>query len=154
MLWEMVAMCYQSAGQQWDSFFCICQSRLQLAHQWKRKILKHSYHWPSQLWKEILLRPLKDIFQTFSNPTSDKYPWVGAEKANMIFLNAFRWLSGLINGTIFSLYQKATRYTFMLRKIVLVQICPLKRTPPYLPQAKDILNILVSITVPMNKKMR
>lgn len=42
----------------------------------------------------------------------------------------------------------------MLRKIVLVQICPLKRTPPYLPQAKDILNILVSITVPMNKKMR
>ena len=43
-----------------------------------------------------LLTPLKDIFQTFSNQANDKYGWVGAEKAEVIFLNDFRWTSDMI----------------------------------------------------------
>ena len=50
-----------------------------------------------------LLRRLEDIFQTFSNPASDKYLWVGAEKAEVIFLKDFRWTSDLIKWNDFLL---------------------------------------------------
>ena len=37
--------------------------------------------------KTFLLSPLREIFNTFSDPASDKYAWLGAEKAEIIFLN-------------------------------------------------------------------
>ena len=46
--------------------------------------------------KKFLLRQLEDIFQTFPNPANDKYGWVGAEKAEVIFLKDFCWTSDLI----------------------------------------------------------
>ena len=41
--------------------------------------------------KTFLLNPLNAIFNTFSNPASTSFPWVGAEKAEILFLNDFRW---------------------------------------------------------------
>ena len=40
---------------------------------------------PANCGKTFLLTPLRDIFDTFSNPAKDKYAWVGAEKCQLIF---------------------------------------------------------------------
>ena len=45
---------------------------------------------PANCGKTFLLRPLEIIFKTFSNPGNDKYGWVGANKAEVVFLNDFR----------------------------------------------------------------
>ena len=46
--------------------------------------------------KTFLLRPLELLYNTFSNPAADKYAWVGAAKAEIIWLNDFRWTRELI----------------------------------------------------------
>ena len=46
---------------------------------------------PSNCGKTFLLKPLELIFETFANPASHKYAWVGAHDAEIIFLNDFRW---------------------------------------------------------------
>ena len=42
------------------------------------------------------LSPLQKIFNTFSNPANGKYAWLGAQKAEIIFLNDFRWSQEII----------------------------------------------------------
>lgn len=51
---------------------------------------------PTNCGKTFLLSPLQLIFETFSNPANDKYAWLGAEEAEVIFLNDFRWSSEMI----------------------------------------------------------
>ena len=51
---------------------------------------------PANCAKTFLLTPLTKIFESFSNPANDKYAWLGAEKAELIFLNDFRWSSEMI----------------------------------------------------------
>ena len=45
----------------------------------------------------FLLSRLQLIYKTFSNPTNNKYAWLGLEKAEVIFLNYFRWSSEMIS---------------------------------------------------------
>lgn len=42
------------------------------------------------MWENIL-NPLNYVYNTFSNPASSSFAWVGAESAEIIFLNDFRW---------------------------------------------------------------
>ena len=51
---------------------------------------------PGNCGKTFLLRPLEIIFKIFLNPAINKYRWVGADKAEVIFLNDFDWSSELI----------------------------------------------------------
>ena len=51
---------------------------------------------PANCAKTFILKPLQMIFETFSNPANNKYAWLGAEKAQLIFLNDFRWSSEMI----------------------------------------------------------
>lgn len=51
---------------------------------------------PASCGKTFLLKPIEYIFNTFVNPTKDKYAWVGADQAEAIFLNDFRWSAELI----------------------------------------------------------
>ncbi|PIK38661.1 hypothetical protein BSL78_24510 [Apostichopus japonicus] len=46
---------------------------------------------PANCGKTFILAPLTQIFKVFSNPASTSFAWVGAEKAEVIFLNDFRW---------------------------------------------------------------
>lgn len=46
---------------------------------------------PANCGKTFLLDPLNSIYYTFTNPASTSFAWVGAEKAEVIFLNDFRW---------------------------------------------------------------
>ncbi len=51
---------------------------------------------PANCGKTFLLDPLNKIFHTFTNPASTSFPWVGAEKAEVVFLNDFRWSPQII----------------------------------------------------------
>ena len=48
---------------------------------------------PSNCAKTFMLRPLTSIFQDrlFDNPANDKYAWVGADEAEVILLQDFRF---------------------------------------------------------------
>ena len=41
--------------------------------------------------KLFILSPLKVIYKTFCNPATGSFVWLGAENAEIIFLNYFRW---------------------------------------------------------------
>ncbi|XP_044166008.1 uncharacterized protein LOC122950000 [Acropora millepora] len=51
---------------------------------------------PTNCGKTFLLNPLNVIYNTFTNPASSSFAWVGAEKAECIFLNDFRWSASII----------------------------------------------------------
>ena len=51
---------------------------------------------PANCGKTSLLRPLQSLYKTFSNPSNDKYAWLGVENSEVIFLNDFRWSPELI----------------------------------------------------------
>ena len=46
---------------------------------------------PANCGKTFILRPLTEIFKCFVSPASGTFAWVGAEKAEVIFLNDLRW---------------------------------------------------------------
>ena len=46
--------------------------------------------------KTFLLNPLNKVFITFTNPACTSFAWVGAEKAEVVFLNDFRWSPQII----------------------------------------------------------
>ena len=58
---------------------------------------------PTNCGKTFLLKPLELIFATFLNSAADKYAWVGADKAEIILLNDFRWSKELIEWKSFLL---------------------------------------------------
>ena len=58
---------------------------------------------PANSGKTFLLNPLTSIYRTFSNPASTSFAWVGAEEAECIFLNDFRWSQQVIQW-LFSSY--------------------------------------------------
>ena len=55
---------------------------------------------PAKTGKTFILNPLNVVFKAFSNPASSTFPWVGAEKAEVIFLT-FDGMLKPSNGTIF-----------------------------------------------------
>ncbi len=58
---------------------------------------------PTNCGKAFLLRLLELIFKIFSILAADRYAWVGAENAEIIFLNDFRWSKELIEWKSFLL---------------------------------------------------
>ena len=53
-------------------------------------------HGSSNCGKNFVLAPLKLIYKTFSNPAMGSFAWIGAEEAEVIFLNDFGWEPKLI----------------------------------------------------------
>ena len=46
---------------------------------------------PANCGKTFLLKPLCFLFKAFENPATGTFAWVGVERAEIIFLNDFRW---------------------------------------------------------------
>lgn len=46
---------------------------------------------PANCGKTFILNPLTSIYNTFCNPATGSFAWIGVEKAECIFLNDFRW---------------------------------------------------------------
>ena len=51
---------------------------------------------PANSGKTFLLNPLTCVYETFCNPACTSFAWVGAEEAECIFLNDFRWSKQII----------------------------------------------------------
>ena len=51
---------------------------------------------PANCGKTFILSPLTTIFDAFCNPASTSFAWVGADQAEIIFLNDFRWKKEII----------------------------------------------------------
>ncbi len=47
-------------------------------------------HGPANSGKTFILSPLKVIYETFCNPATGTFAWLGAEEAEVIFLNDFK----------------------------------------------------------------
>ena len=56
---------------------------------------------PSNCGKTFLLSPLTKIYRCFSNPATGSFAWLGIEKAEVIYLNDFRWTSKIIEWSDF-----------------------------------------------------
>ena len=48
-------------------------------------------HGETNCGKSFILSPLKLIYKAFCNPATGSFAWIGAEDAEIIFLNDFRW---------------------------------------------------------------
>ena len=46
---------------------------------------------PANCGKTFLLGPVTKIFKCFQNPAASSFAWLGAEEAEVILLNDFRW---------------------------------------------------------------
>ena len=55
-------------------------------------------HGPTNCGKSFILSPLKVIYKTFCNPATGSFAWIGAEDAEIIYLNDFRWHPKIIAG--------------------------------------------------------
>ena len=51
---------------------------------------------PANCGKTFIISPLTVIYDAFCNPASTTFAWVGAEKAEIIFLNDFQWSPQII----------------------------------------------------------
>ena len=51
---------------------------------------------PTNCGKTFMLKPLGSIFRVFSKPANDKYAWVGADSAEIILLQDYRWSRDMI----------------------------------------------------------
>ena len=51
---------------------------------------------PANSAKTFILNPLTSVYTTFCNPACMSFAWAGAEDAECIFLNDFRWSSQII----------------------------------------------------------
>lgn len=51
---------------------------------------------PANSAKTFILNPLTSVYNTFCNPACSSFAWVGAEDAECIFLNDFRWSQQVI----------------------------------------------------------
>ena len=51
---------------------------------------------PANCGKTFLLNPFTEIYDTFLNPSSSKYAFVGAENKELMFLNDLRWSQEMI----------------------------------------------------------
>ena len=48
-------------------------------------------HGPANCGKSFIVSPQKVIYKAFSNPATGSFAWIGAEEAEIIYLNDFRW---------------------------------------------------------------
>ena len=51
---------------------------------------------PANCGKTFIFKPLTELFKCFVSPASGTFAWVGAEKAEVVFLNDFRWSDKLL----------------------------------------------------------
>ena len=91
---------------------------------------------PCNCAKTFLLNPLNTVFKTFSNPASTTFAWLGAQEAEVVFLNDFRWSAQIILGTIFSCFWRDRKYTCQRLKLITNKTLSLKGTHPFFAPAK------------------
>ena len=73
-----------------------CNAIYTASHLGRGKYRNIFIYGPANSGKTFILSPLKLIFYTFCNPATGTFAWVGAEKAELVLLNDFRWNPSII----------------------------------------------------------
>ena len=73
-----------------------CNSVYTALEQGRGKYRNIYVYGPANTGKTFLISPLKVIYQAFINPATGTFAWVGAENAEVVILNDFRWHSSII----------------------------------------------------------
>ena len=84
---------------------------------------------PSNCSKTFLIKPLESIFQIFANPASDKYAWVRAHDAEIIFWMISDGCMSWLSGKFCCYYFKVTKWGHQRLKIIFHVISKYKGTP-------------------------
>ena len=85
-------MCYRSASQDCNSSCCVCFCTSEITFRRKGKVQEHFNHWFCQLCQDIILSPVSKVFKdTLVSPASTTYARIGADEAEIIFLNDYRY---------------------------------------------------------------
>lgn len=75
---------------------CFAQAVFVLLQQGRGKYRNLYIHGVANCGKSFILSPLKLIYKTFCNPATGTFAWIGAEEAEIIMLNDFRWKPSII----------------------------------------------------------
>ena len=68
----------------------------ELLHKGRSKFRNIMICGPANSGKTFILNSLTSVYNTFCNPACSSFAWVGAENAECIFLNDFRWSQQII----------------------------------------------------------
>ena len=90
---EMAEQVLQRNGISRDEFSEAVRNLLQQGRGKYRNVFLKG---PANCGKTFLLNPLNTVFKTFTNPATTTFAWLGAQTAEVIFLNDFRWCSQII----------------------------------------------------------
>ena len=89
--WCLVQLCSRSIAVEQNFPPIVCGSVTNLLDKGRGKFHNIPLVGPANSAKTFPLQPLTVIFETFSNPTTATFAWVGAEHSEVIFLNDFHW---------------------------------------------------------------
>lgn len=92
---------------------------------------------PANCGKTFLLSPLTSIFETFANPATTSYAWLGVEKAEIILLNDFRWSSEVIAWKEFLLLLEGQPIHFPAPKTTYARDIYLQKDTPIFATSKS-----------------
>ena len=76
-----------------DSF---CAAIYDALENGRRKYRNIYIYEPANTGKTFMISPLKKLYNAFSNPATGTFAWVGAENAEIVLLNDFRWHPAII----------------------------------------------------------
>jgi len=78
-----------------------CNAVVSLLREGRGKFRNILITGPTNCGKSFILHPLAQIYQAFQNPANNSYAWLGAETAEVIILNDFRWTPQVIIKAVF-----------------------------------------------------
>ncbi len=101
---------------------------------------------PANCGKTFLLNPLTHIFDSFCNPATGSFAWVGVEEKEVIFLNDFRWDKTIITWADLLLLLEGQLVHFPAPKTHYAQdICLEKDTPIFCTSKAPIVYVKNSV---------
>jgi len=105
--------------------------------------------------KTFILKPLECLFgdRVFDNPSNDKYAWVGAEKADVILLQDFRYSPQLIAWKDLLLLCEGETVKLPAPKNHFVSDVVIDSDVPIFATSKSRIATMVCITQPMSERM-
>ncbi len=92
---------------------------------------------PANCGKTFLLDPLNELFSMFTNPASTSYAWLGAENAEMIFLNDFQYSVDILSWKNMLLLLEGQTIHFAAPKSSYAKNILFKRDTPIFATSKE-----------------
>ena len=97
---------------------------------------------PTNCGKSFILKAITKAFNTFDNPATSSFAWVGAEQAEVIFLNDFRWSSQVIPWHDLLLLLEGENVHLPAPKIHFVQDILLSADTPIFATSSDEIKLI------------